>query len=638
MKHPLILALGLVSCNNEPPPPRLDHGWTISPTEQVRQAGIQARASSDPSVFETADAALAQLISQQPCNVQALIAQGQLTVDRWRYEAERGQADSKPSPTALQSFEVALACEPNNQGALQGMGWYYEQIGEHDKALDAYRKIAASQPDDHGIQLNLGTALMQNGHFHESITVLEGVADRHRERDEPEAMMVILDKLGRAYIRVGEYEHAEALLQESVEIMESLRQDEGRQEFAACPYVALGQLYRSEGRDEQGAEMFLEAARVEADKPGAQHRAAQYLFWTGDLQQARVYADRAITLDNNPDYAKLLAQIDQAIAAGEQTDATVPAEAVFDAAVRAFDRYAFDEAQAFAERAASAEQNSSHEVMLAMVALMQADYPKAEAAIDRAAHYGRDPAAVAIAQAHLAIARKDYAGAQRLLSSHLGFVSQYEREGALEMDPAGWSWLLYKLAHLGMGWVHANQGRHSTAAEYFDKVLRLQPSDRFALIGRANAHNAQGELAQAEAMLLRVLEIEPENMYAIAELGLVALNRGDTTAAQERFEHAKDLAPTTYTCPHEGLGMVYLRKGETEKAKTHFEQAIAINPDIEYKKFNGLARIYMDEGRYDEAEGLLRRSMENYPHDSEAKELLAELEAMRPMTGPEPGE
>ncbi|HCP45002.1 MAG TPA: hypothetical protein DIU15_03120, partial [Deltaproteobacteria bacterium] len=56
-------------------------------------------------------------------------------------------------------------------------------------------------------------------------------------------------------------------------------------------------------------------------------------------------------------------------------------------------------------------------------------------------------------------------------------------------------------------------------------------------------------------------------------------------------------------------------------------RAIEINPDIEFKKYNGLARIYMDEGRYDEARQLLRRSIRNFPEDSEASQMLSEMEA-----------
>ncbi len=624
----LLLSLLLTGCSTEPPPPPLAPGWTVSPVEQVRHAGQQARTLSDPTQFDAAARALDQLLAQDACNTAALEARGQLLVDRFRYDAERGHAEAKPDPAALASYEAALACDPSHTGALHGMGWYYEQIGEHGKALAAYRRMAEATPDDPGVHMILGTALLQTGHYAEAAASLEILLAHQRQIEDREQAMPTLDKLGRAYIRLGEYERAEALLQESVEIVETLRREQGRQQFAACPYVALGQLYRSQGDDAQGTAMFIEAAELESVSPEAQGHAAQYLFWSGELEQALVYADRAIALQDNPDYHALKQQIEQAIAGGAPSPST-QAVAAFDAAVRAFDRYDFEQAGAFVERAIEAEPITERLVLQAMVFLMQARYDDAEAALDRAVHSGQDPAAIAIGRGHLAIARKDYTEARKLFSAHMAGVSRYGSDRGLEMEPTGWQWLLFELAHLGMGWVHANQGHHETAIEYFDKVLRIQPTDHFALIGRGNAYNALGKLDLAEADLGRVLELDPGNMYATAELGLVELNRGDVESAQQHFEQAKDMAPTTYTCPHEGLGMVYLRKGDLGRAKEHFEQAIAINPDIEFRKYNGLATIYINEGRYDEAEALLQRSMENYPHDDEAAELLARIQELR---------
>jgi len=53
--------------------------------------------------------------------------------------------------------------------------------------------------------------------------------------------------------------------------------------------------------------------------------------------------------------------------------------------------------------------------------------------------------------------------------------------------------------------------------------------------------------------------------------------------------------------------------------------AIDINLDIEFKKFNGLAQIYMREGDYDKAEKLLLKSIENFPYDNKARELLVRV-------------
>jgi tetratricopeptide (TPR) repeat protein len=609
----------------EPSPPAPPPGMGFVVREKVRRLCERARAENDAAPFDEADQQIEAVLRVEPCDPDAWTARGQLAVERWRFEAARSGAESAPDPATLGHYEKALACRPEHAPALQGMGWYLEQIGDHEGALDAYRRVAAADPDDPGVHLVLGTALMQTGRFDEAVASLERVVAAYRERDDRMALMAALDKLGRAHIRLGHQERAEALLEESVALMQALK-DEGQRDFAACPYVALGQLYRSSGDDAGGAAMFIRAADVEAHKPGAQFRAAQYLYWLGELEDAERYAQRALRLEERPEYAELLERVRAAAAGGEQEGM---AAAAFDAAVRAFDRYAFAEAGAFAQRSLELEPSGDALVLAAMVALMEARYADVESLLEQAAGGSHDPCAVAIARGHLLVARKDYPGARAQLEGCVGREAGFEHARGLEMEPTGWAWTLYELGWLGLAWCHTNLAEHPRAIDAYDRVLRYQPTDRFALIGKGNALNALGDQDGAQAHLERVLTVDPDNMYAIAELGLVALNRGDVAAAEARFERALELEPSSYTCPHEGLGMVYMRQGRTEQAKVQFERAIAINPEIEFEKYNGLARIYMGEGRWDEAEALLRKSIENHPQDPRAARLLEELEALR---------
>ena len=237
---------------------------------------------------------------------------------------------------------------------------------------------------------------------------------------------------------------------------------------------------------------------------------------------------------------------------------------------------------------------------------------------------------MACARGHLALGRKDYDAAARWLEAELAgagpLLKAFDQPSAY--DPEGYIWLVARLSWTGMGWWATNQARHEEAAGWYDRVLKQKPSDVFALLGRANSHNALGELDAAQALLERALRVDPDNQYALAELALVKLNRGDDAAAEETFQAALAVEAETYTCPYEGLGLVYLRQGRVGDARAAFERAIDINPDIEYRKFNELARIYIADGRLVEARRLLEKSIENHPYDGEAGELLKTLEAV----------
>ena len=81
----------------------------------------------------------------------------------------------------------------------------------------------------------------------------------------------------------------------------------------------------------------------------------------------------------------------------------------------------------------------------------------------------------------------------------------------------------------------------------------------------------------------------------------------------------------TYSCPYEGLGLWYLKEGNETEAKANFEKAIEINPTVEYRKYNGLATIYIKQKNYTKAKFLLEQSIQNYPHQTEAHELLKKV-------------
>ena len=266
-----------------------------------------------------------------------------------------------------------------------------------------------------------------------------------------------------------------------------------------------------------------------------------------------------------------------------------------------------------------------------MLDLLQQDSESARAAFDGVLteQPGEPGAMVGLGQ--LAVTAKDDARAEALLGP-IAAVTAPSGEGdplALAYERSVW-----RLAWMGLAWSRANQARHEAAIEAYDQPLELNPDDPLALLGKGNSLSGLQRLDEAKALFQRVLEGNPGNAYAMAELALIHYNRGEDAQAEQLFQQALEVDDSSYTCPHEGLGLIYLRRGETEQAKASFERAIRIGPDIEYKKYNGLARIMLDEGRRDEAVRLLRKSVANYPYDPEARELLAELG--EPMEAPAP--
>jgi len=275
------------------------------------------------------------------------------------------------------------------------------------------------------------------------------------------------------------------------------------------------------------------------------------------------------------------------------------------------------------DRASAIQRAPELLVFKGFLMMARKDYELANRLFVEAAERPDGEFGAAIGRGHLALVSQEYGRAQALFEPALDALLGAEAS----RPPVGeYHDFLRRMGGLGMGWLHANQGQHEPALGYFDRVLVDRPSDLLAHLGRCNSLIGLFRMDQAEAALLEVLDLDPENPDAQAQLASIRLSRGQLSEAEAGFKRALATRGAGYTCPYEGLGLVYLKRGQVEAAKEQFEKAISINPDIEYKKFNGLARIYITEGRTEEAKKLLLKSIVNYPYDDEAREMLEELE------------
>ena len=617
-------------------PPPLGHG--VMPDGPPPQGGIGAPAEMHPSAhqlrtlldagrrgdeaaFEQAEALVDGLLESDPDDARVPAMKGWLLVERAHAAIDAMRAGDTFAPGADTWLEKAVAMDRELASAWRDLATWYELNDRPADALRCDQELLALNPADYGTRAHLGKTLSALGQPEDAETQLR-LALEEWERQHGGgpvgdvqllAKLGIYEQLGLVLMRLGRDAEAETVLLEAVAVVDETDDLEGPDEIIACPFVALGALYKKTGQDARGAGVLRRAADLEPYKATLQVDAALASQLAGDLAEAKTYIERAAKISTTPH----VQQLREEIARGE-----LSADTTLGGAVRAFERYDFGLAAQLVDGAlGKAPDHGPSHVVRALLHTLDVDYAAAKASLERA----DNAEGAAVVRGHLALGDKDYAGA----ASAFDAAREPDFERIEGQDPSGYSWLVARMLWTGQAWALANQARHTEALPWFDKVLEQKPGDVFALIGKANSQNALGQLEAAEALLERVLEADPDNPYALAELALVKLNRGDEAAAEATFQKALDVEPETYTCPHEGLGLVYLRQGKVDAAKQSFEKAIEINPSIEYKKFNELARIYMSEGRWDDAARLLEQSIANHPYDDEAKALLAEVEAKR---------
>ncbi len=475
-----------------------------------------------------------------------------------------------------------------------------------------YQELLEAEPSRQLWTWRAAEALLMLGRSQEVIDHVDHILKRLPGL-ESEHRRYLLHLQAEAHRAQGELTQAQQVFEASIDEVNAQPES-----FSACPYQGLGELYRRSGRGEEALELFVQAADGEPSSADSQLVAARQAHALGRDELALRYLERARSVGSDPELETLEASVRQRL-----HSISTPLGRL-GVAVLAFESYDFDLAEALLDNQEHWESQPELKVLAALTLVQKAEYAQAEALLDEVEQDHPWMPSPPVARAHLAVAARDSSMALAHLASSRELKAADDER--LDEQLPCWTSLRGRMAALARGWSAANSAEHIAAAAVFDGILDDHPHDVFAMLGRANAAMATGDLDMAEHLLQLLLEQDPDNQYATAELALVAYNRGNNELATQLFERARLADPERYTCPYEGLGMVALRQGRTEEARAHFERAIELNPHIEFAKYNGLARIRLEEGALDEAERLLRKSIANHPENPEARELLALLE------------
>jgi len=134
-------------------------------------------------------------------------------------------------------------------------------------------------------------------------------------------------------------------------------------------------------------------------------------------------------------------------------------------------------------------------------------------------------------------------------------------------------------------------GQLGAARQQYEAVLRQDPLNRDALLGLATVAQGDQQGAQAAALYLRLLEINPDDGVALA--GLIGLRQGDLVQSESRLKSI--LARTPESGPVLfALGNVYAQQRRWPEAQQQFFRAYSAVPGNADYAFNlavGLDRL-----------------------------------------------
>lgn len=136
-----------------------------------------------------------------------------------------------------------------------------------------------------------------------------------------------------------------------------------------------------------------------------------------------------------------------------------------------------------------------------------------------------------------------------------------------------------------------NGGQLGLARQQYEMVLRQDATNRDALLGLAAVALREQQGAQAAALYVRLLEINPDDGEALA--GLVGLRQGDVAQSEAKLKailaRSPDSAPVLFA-----LGNVYAKQRRWTEAQQQFFRACGAapgNPDYAFNLAVGLDRL-----------------------------------------------
>jgi Flp pilus assembly protein TadD len=123
---------------------------------------------------------------------------------------------------------------------------------------------------------------------------------------------------------------------------------------------------------------------------------------------------------------------------------------------------------------------------------------------------------------------------------------------------------------------HLEAGRYAEAIPLLETTLQLQPDDVQSLTQLGMVKSDLGELEEARRLPGRAVELDSTNGQALVSLGVAALRAGDPDGAEPPLQQAVALEPTN-PYAHRALGQIHLMRDDPAAALPH-RAWLPINP------------------------------------------------------------
>jgi tetratricopeptide (TPR) repeat protein len=536
-------------------------------------------------------------------------------------------------PAAMQEMQQAIAADPDRSESYLLMAIFQLRSNLPDQAEINFKKAVQVDPKAVNAQLALAGFYQSRSRFAEAEQEFKHAIDVDPKSPAPRAAYV------RLLLQEGKKNEIESFLRQTKKDLSDNREGyrmlgdfyfaSGDLDKATTEYTSL---YNDHPRDTQVKKNYIqllilknrldEATKLDNELLKSNPRDVDALVFKGQLQLRRNDAGGAAdslqsALRNDPENAVAHYQLGLAYAQ-QQSDGR--AESEWREAVRIrpdlidaqrsiagleLRRGDVDALLQTAQQIIKAQPYSPDGFLLKGIAhLARQKYTDAQQDAEQAAQRAPQSPAPLIQLGNIQFAQKHYADAEK-------FFQQ-----ALDKDPSSTE----GLSGLMNTYVAEKQPDKAIAAANAQIAKAPNNSNFYDLLGTA-LFNTKKDLSGADGALRKAIELDKNNVDALAKLGKVQVQEGSADQALALYQQSIKDNPREVAF-YILCGELYEAKKDWEQAKSMYQQALSVSPDHPLAS-NNLAYVILEQGgNVDVAMGMAQTARRGMPDSPNAADTL----------------
>ncbi len=175
------------------------------------------------------------------------------------------------------------------------------------------------------------------------------------------------------------------------------------------------------------------------------------------------------------------------------------------------------------------------------------------------------------------------------------------------------------------GGVYRDAGRYTEAIQSYSKALEILPENIETLQNLGQTYRLSGQTDLAIASFEKAISLSPTASSALVNLGLAYLDKGESQRAVDAYRRAADVNPHN-ALAHFNLGNASYRENDLKSAIEHYQNAVRIDPALASGHY-ALARAFLSDQQFKNAHKSVTASLVFEPNHENAQAMLRDLNA-----------